>query len=115
MSLAHQALVSGKATQSTAADNAVATATVAAITTQTHRITGVHAEYDAAVSAFKVITIIQGSTTLLTLNHDFTNGEFAFSFPSYLAGVQGGAVSATLGASGTGGTSGRVTLFTFAN
>ena len=115
MSIAAQILISGKGTQSSAADNAVATATVAAIPAQTHRMMGVHAEFDAAVALFKVITIIQGSTTVLTLNHDFTNGEFAFAFPAPLAGVMGGAVSATLAASGTGGINGRVTLFTFAN
>ncbi len=115
MSIAVQILTSGKGTQSSAADNATATATVAAIPAQTHRMMGVHAEFDAAVTSFKAITIIQGSTTLAVFNHDFTNGEFAFAFPTPLPGVMGGAVSATLAASGSGGTSGRVMLFTFAN
>ena len=115
MSLAAQILVSGKVTQSAAADNAIATATVAAIPSQTHRMMGVHAEFDAAVALYKVITIIQGVTTVMTINHDFTNGEFAFAFPVSLKGVMGGAVSATLAASGTGGINGRISLFTFAN
>ena len=110
-----QALLAGKVTQSAAADDGTATVTVSAIEGQTHRMLGVSADYDAAVTAIKTITIIQGSTTLVVFKWDFTNGAFHFAFPAALAGVLGGAVSATLQASGTGGTDGRISLYHFEN
>lgn len=115
MSIQAQVLIAGKPTQSAVADDAVATATVAAIPSMTHYILGVSADFDAAVSAIKAIAIIQGSTTLITYQWDFTNGAFHFAFPTTMKGVIGGAVSATLAASGTGGTEGRISLYTFAD
>ncbi len=115
MSIQAQVLIAGTPTQSAAADNAVATATVAAIAGMTHYILGVSADFDIAVSAIVTITILQGSTALVVYEWDFTNGAFHFAFPTTMKGVVGGAVSATLAASGTGGTSGRITLYTFPN
>ena len=115
MSIQAQILVAGNVMQSTTADNATATATVAAITGATHRMLGVSADYDVAVTAIKTITIIQGSTTLIAYKWDFTNGAFHFAFPAALRGVLSGAVSATLEASGAGSTNGRISLYHFAN
>ena len=110
-----QALLAGKVTQSSAADNGTATVTVSAIEGQTHFMLGVSADFDAAVTAIKAIAIIQGSTTLVTFQWDFTNGAFHFAFPAAMKGVLGGAVSATLAASGTPGLDGRISLYHFAN
>ena len=110
-----QALLAGKVTQSAAADDATATVAVSAIEGQTHRMLGVSADYDAAVTAIKTITIIQGSTTLLVFEWNFNNGAFHFAFPAAIKGVLGGAVSATLEASGTGSTFGRISLYHFEN
>ena len=115
MSIQAQVLVSGEVTQSAAADNATATATVAAITGMTHRMLGVSADYDVAVTSIKTITIKQGSTTVVVFKWDFTNGAFHFAFPAALRGVLGGAVSATLEASGASSTNGRISLYHFAN
>lgn len=115
MSIQAQVLIAGDVTQSTAADNATATATVSGIPGVTHRMLGVSADYDVAVSAIKTITIIQGSTTVLVLKWDFANGAFHFAFPVALRGALAGAVSATLEASGAGSTNGRVSLYHFAN
>lgn len=113
MAIQAQALIGGKVTQSSATANAVATVTVSAIPAQTHRMLGVSADYDVGVSSIKTITILQGSTTVVVFKWDFTNGAFHFAFPAALKGVQGGAVSATLEASGAGGTSGRISLYHF--
>ena len=110
-----QALLAGKVTQSAAADNATATATVSAIAGQTHFMLGISADYNVALNAIQTITIIQGSTTILVFEWDFNNGAFHFAFPAALKGVLGGAVSATLQASGAGSTFGRISLYHFEN
>ena len=115
MSVHTAALTRGDLAESAGADNATATATQAAVGNQTHWILGVSAEYSAAVSLFRTITVKKGSTTLKTFRWDFTNGPFHFSFPVALRGDLGGAVSAELQASGTGGTSGYATVWTALN
>jgi hypothetical protein len=111
MSIHAQALLAGNVAQDSA-DNDVATATQAAVPNQEHYITGIYAEYDAAVELFKSITVTYGGGTLV-FNHDFTNGAFAFAFPSILKGGSGTAVSVALAASGSGGTTGKAMIFTF--
>jgi hypothetical protein len=115
MSIQTAALLRGKVTQSAAADNATATATVSAITHQSHYVLGVEAHYDAAVSAIKTVTIKHGSTTWQVFRWDFTNGPFFFSFPVAFKGANNEAVSAELEASGSGGTDGLVTIYTALN
>ena len=110
-----QALLAGKVTQSSSTDNATATVAVSAIEGQTHFMLGVSADYNVALNALKAITIIQGSTTVLVFEWDFNNGAFHFAFPAAIKGVFGGAVSATLEASGTNSTFGRISLYHFAN
>lgn len=107
------ALLNGKVTQSSAADNATATATAAAIERVRHGGLGVYADYSAAVSAIKTITVKRGTTTLAVFRHDFAGGAFAYSFPCPVWSDYGEALSVELEASGTVGTSGRVALFHF--
>ena len=99
------------------ADNAIATATAPAMTSQRNFALGVLASYDAAVALYKTITITyntaSGTTVTLVFDHDFTNGEFAFAFPVAVRGFENTLVSAALEASGTGGINGKVFLFYF--
>lgn len=106
------AILRGKGTQSTAADNATATASVAAIAEQRHTVYGVHADYSAAVAAIKTVTVKHGSTTWAVFRWDFTAGMFIYNFPLPFRGALNEAVSVELEASGTGGTTGRCTIFT---
>jgi hypothetical protein len=112
MSIGTAPLLRGKATQSAAADNATATATVAAVANQKHLVLGVEAHYDAAVSTFQTVTIKHGSTTWITHRWDFSNGPFIMNYPVALLGSNNEAVSAELQASGAGGTDGYVILYT---
>ena len=112
MSIGTAPLLRGKATQSTAADNATATATVAAIPEQKHLVLGVEAHYGAAVSAIKTVTVKHGSTAWVTHRWDFTNGPFVYNYPVALKGSQNEAVSVELEASGAGSTNGYATIFT---
>ena len=111
MSTTMAPLLRGRPTQSSGADNATATASVSAITAQKHLVMGVEAHYSATVSAIKTVTVKHGSTTWQTFRWDFSNGPFFFSFPVAFRSDTGEAVSAELEASGTGGTSGYVTIY----
>ncbi len=104
-------LLRGKATQSAGADDAIATATVAAREATTFLVLGVHAHYDAAVTAIKTITLtVDGAATVF--RHDFTNGAFAYNFPVALSsGSPNVAVTCALEASGTGGTEGQALIW----
>lgn len=113
MSVNAVVLLNGKVAQSSAADNATATATVAAISHQTHGILGVHADYSAAVTAVKTVTIKKGSAAVLVFRHDFNFGPAFYPLPTAVWGDLGGAVSVELEASGTGGTTGRAGIFYF--
>ena len=115
MSVETAPLLRGSATQSSAATNATATATVAAIEAQVHLVLGVSCDYDAVVASFKTVTVKHGSTTWQVFNWDFTNGPFAFSFPVALKPDQNEAVSVELEASGDGGIDGRATIYTALN
>lgn len=108
-----QALLAGNVAASTDADNATATATVAATEGARHFALGVSADFSAAVSAIKTITIKRGSTTLLVVRWDFANGPAILPLPGLLHGDHNEAISAELAASGSGGTTGRVYLFYF--
>ncbi len=115
MSVLTAALLRGSVTESAGVANGTATATVAAIEGQTHLILGVDAYFNVGVSSRKTIVIKQGSTTVKTFDWDFTNDLFAFSFPVALSFGPNVAVSAELEASGAGGTSGFVSLWTALN
>ena len=112
MSIQAQALIAGDATQSSAVDNATATATIGATEGVTQRVLGVSADYSATVSAIKTITITAKKT--IVFRWDFTNGAFHFALPAALPGDVNTAVTVALEASGSGGTTGRVTAYHFA-
>ncbi|KKN06676.1 hypothetical protein LCGC14_1074730 [marine sediment metagenome] len=113
MSVQMAALLRGTPTQSTGVANGTATATVAAIAGVQHLVFGVEANYDVGVSAIKTITIKHGGVTWVTFRWDFTNGPFVPSeFPVALKAALNEAVTAELQASGAGGTTGYVTLYT---
>ena len=104
------ALLRGQLTQSAAADDAIATATVAAIESTTHLVFGIQAQYTLAVTAIKTITLTVGGVATV-FRHDFTNGAFAYNFPVALHGDPNVAVTCALEASGTGGTDGDVIVW----
>ena len=111
MSINTRPLLGGRVVQSAAADNATATATVAAIEGVSHMVLGVEAHYDVAVTSIKAIVITAG-TEVYTIRWDFTNGLFAFALPVAIrTPLSNTAVTATLAASGAGSTNGYVTLF----
>jgi hypothetical protein len=112
MSISTAPLLRGQVTQSIAADNATATASVSAIAQQKHIVLGCEAHYSAAVSLIKTVTLKHGSTTWQTFRWDFTNGPFFFALPVALRGALNEAVSVELEASGTGGTSGYASIYT---
>lgn len=107
--------LNGKPTESSGADNALATATVGAVLACRTFITGIKAGYSAAPAAgFKIIQIKFGTTVVLNLEWDPTkSAPLWFGFPGHVHGDYNQAVSAELAASGTGGVLGRVALFTY--
>lgn len=118
--IANDILANSKAVESSAADNATATASVAAESSfpaglgQANHITGFAANYSAAPSAgYKTITFKKDATTLFTLRHDFANAGniLPSALPTPVHGDLGGAVSIELQASGTGGVTGTVLMF----
>jgi hypothetical protein len=112
MSIGTAALRAGRVTESTAADNATATATVSAIPNQTHLVFGVEAQYSAAVSSIKTVTLKHGSTAWRTWRWDFSNGPFLYNLPVALRSSLNEAVSVELEASGAGGTDGYAVVWT---
>ncbi len=110
MSVQMAPLLRGLVVQSAGADDAIATATVAAIEGVTHIVLGVQAHYDAAVTATKTITLTVGGVATV-FRHDFTNGAFAYNFPVALSGDPNVAVTCALEASGTGGTEGQAMVW----
>lgn len=88
------------------ADNALGTATKAAVTNKTHIVYGVSAGFtNAAVG--KLLTIKDGATIVFST---FVHSAAAITFPRGLAMTQGAACSAELAASGTAGQLGDVCL-----
>lgn len=113
MAIQAQALIAGDATQSSAVDNATATATIPATPGVIQRVLGVSADYSATVSSVKTITITAEKTVVF--RWDFTNGAFHFALPMALRGDINTAITVALEASGSGGTTGRVTAWHFPN
>ena len=115
MSVQMASLLRGIPTQSAGVANGTATATVAAIAGVQHLVFGVEANYDVGVSAIKTVTLKHGGVTWVTFRWDFTNGPFVFNLPVALKSAQNEAVTAELQASGAGGTTGYITLYTATN
>lgn len=107
--------LNGKVTESSGADNALATATVGAVLACRHFITGIAADYSAAPAAgFKVIQVKFGTTVILNIIwNPALQMPLWFGFPGHIHGDYNQAVSAELAASGTGAVLGRVKLFTY--
>ena len=78
---------------------------------------GIKASYSAAVALLKTITITytdcNNAAATLVLVWDFTNGPLLWSFPLPIPCQTATDVTATLTASGTGGTTGSIDLFYF--
>lgn len=103
-------------TPSTAADNATATATIAAAPGQAVLAFGLHAQFSAAVAAKKILTLQYtdeaGTSKTLTWELDFALGLGRdVTFPLAIRGKSGEAVVATLAASGAGGTTGTIGIY----
>ncbi|CAM4098124.1 hypothetical protein L1N85_10695 [Paenibacillus alkaliterrae] len=90
------------------ADNALATATKAAVTGKRHYITGVSASFGAA--AIKLLQIKDGAAVIW---EDYVHNGFQIVFSQPLAITSGNAVSAELAASGTAAVLGKVNLTGF--
>lgn len=116
MSVSVAALKNSAVKQSADADNATATATVAATEAVQHAILGYAADYSQAPAAgYKTVTFKRGTTTVLILRKDFANGGFMEALPAVLWPDKNQAVSVELQASGVALTTGRVSLFFFSS
>jgi len=111
MSIHTAPLLRGTATQSTAADNAASTATVAATAGVKRLIFGVEGQFDIAVTSLVTLTLNVAGSEVKNWIWDYTNGPFIFMFPVALKTNVNEAVTLVLGASGTGGTSGDCTVW----
>jgi hypothetical protein len=91
----------------TSVDNGSTVATKAAISNQSHYVTSIHAGFSAA-AAGKAITLTDAGATIGTFH--VTNQRDILFGGEGLRISTGGAVVATMVASGTGGTIGNVTM-----
>lgn len=105
--------LNGRVVESSAADNALATATFGAVSAARHFLTGIKADFSAApAAAFKVIQIKFGTVVQFNIVWDPTKTmPLWFGFPGHIHGDYNQAVSAELSASGTATVLGRVALF----
>lgn len=87
-------------------DNALGTATKAAVSGKTHVIYSINAGYTNAATV-GLLTLKDGVTTILEI--DFI-GSDTFVFPDGIAISSGAATSCTLSASGTGGVLGSISI-----
>lgn len=110
-------LLNGNVTQSGPVDNSTATLTIAAIQGQRHFLGGVEAHYSSAVTLIKNVVVtrtINGAAVTMTYIWDFTRGPFLHNFPLLIHGDYNTPVTVTLTASGTGGITGQVALWSAA-
>lgn len=100
-------------TQSAAADNATATVTLAAPTDGSRRyVCAIDADFSAAVNAIKTVTLKYDGVAQFAWRWDFSLGPFQRNVP--FAGPKDAEVSVELQASGTGGVTGRVGVWSWA-
>ena len=111
MSVQTGPLLRGSATQSAAADNATATATLAATAGAQRLILGVEAQYNVAENSIRTLTLNIAGSEVKNWEWDFTNGPFLFMFPVALKTGVNEAVTLVFEASGTGNTSGDCTIW----
>lgn len=103
-----EAVLNGDLVQSSAANNATATATKAATANARHFIGAIYADYSATVSAIKTVTLKFGTTAKFIWRWDFSAGPFVANLAWPVHSDYNEAASVELEASGTGGTTGRV-------
>lgn len=117
-----QVFLAGQHAESTDADNATATATATAHSLAANAsegqliLTGFSADYSAAVSAIKTITVTYtppgaAATVDYVLRWDFSLGPAVIPLPGPITCARGTNATAALEASGTGGTTGKIHLF----
>lgn len=108
-------LLNGRVVESSDADNALATATVAAIAGVRHFMAGLTADYSVIPAAgIKLIQIKVGTTVVKNIRwNPIIEFPFRFAFPVDLHGDYNQAISAELQASGTGGQTGRVSIHVY--
>lgn len=117
-----QAFLAGQHAESTDADNATATATATPHTSGDGLaygalfLLGFSADFSAAVSAIKTITVTYtppgaAATVDYVLRWDFSLGPAVIPLPGVLTCARGTSATAALGASGTGGVTGKIHLF----
>ncbi len=111
MSVTTAPLLRGSATQATAADNATATATLAATNGVKRLILGVEAQYNVGVSAIKNLTLNVAGSEVKNWEWDFTNGPFLFMFPVAIHTLLNEEVTLVLEASGSASTFGDCTIW----
>lgn len=94
-------------------DNNTATATAPAMQAQRHFVMGLILSFSAVPSAaYKLVRILVGGVEVLAFHWVGTNSPAVIPLPGIIRGGYNQAVTAELGASGTGGVTGRVTLIT---
>jgi hypothetical protein len=98
-----------------ATSNGMASASIAGVVGARHFMTGVIVSWTAApTAAYKTLTVKFGSTTVAIFRFDpLKHGLVKIPFEPPIHGDYGQEVSVELSASGTGGVSGRATLFGF--
>ena len=109
----------GQVAQSALTDNAAAVATVTHHSSGSQQarviLCGIKSYYSLAVAALRSVTIsytdCNGTAKTLIVNWDFTNGPLFYNFPIPLACQIATDATASLAASGTGGTTGSCDLF----
>ena len=104
-------LLRGSATQSTAVDNATATATLAATPGVKRLILGVEAQYNVSENSIRTLTLNVDGSEVKNWEWDFTNGPFLFMFPVALHTDNNEAVTLVLEASGASSTFGDCTIW----
>lgn len=108
--------LNGVVTQGNVATNAISTATVGAVLGCRTFLTGIKADFGAAVAAgFTLIQVKFGTTVVLNILWDTTKvpSPLWFGFPGHIHGDYNQAVSVELAASGVGGVNGRVALHSY--
>lgn len=111
MTIQAELLLNGRAIQSSTADNAIATATAAAILGVRHFVSGIDADYSDSSPTQKTITLKVNGAAVFVWRWDFTKGPFVRNLPVPIHGDNNQAVSVELEASGTAGKTGRVGMW----
>lgn len=101
-------LLNSRPFQGATADNATASASVAATLGVRHFLMAIEADYSAAVALVKTITVKVNAVVVFVYRWDFSKGPFSRALPVPIHGDYNQAVSVELEASGTGGTTGRI-------